>query len=453
MIPHILGSKPVVEAMEADLKPRVELLRQQGIVPKLAIVRVGANPDDLSYERMAIKRAESLDIAVQVFDYPENVDPELVAGDIRYINEDASIHGCLMFRPLPEYMDEQALCNILVPHKDVDGISVAALGGIFIDDPDALPPATAEACIKVLDHYAIPLQGKRVVVVGRSLVIGKPVSMILLRHNASVTICHSKTLDLAEVTRQADIVICATGRARAFGAEYFTEGQIVLDVGINFDAEGHMCGDVDFEAVEPIVAAITPVPGGIGSVTTSCTMEHTVRSAERSARKGVRVELTDRKITSLNVEETQRIAAALAEVVVPGTVIALEGDLGAGKTHFTQGLARGLGVGEAVTSPTFNVMSVYDQGRLPLYHFDLYRLEDALELEDIAFYDYVEADGVSCIEWAAKFPEEIPTQALWISITTREDNARSIEAHTTSEETQVLIDVWFARIQAAKHLE
>ena len=165
------------------------------------------------------------------------------------------------------------------------------------------------------------------------------------------------------------------------------------------------------------------------------------------------MELTDRKITSLNVEETQRIAAALAKVVVPGTVIALEGDLGAGKTHFTQGLARGLGVGEAVTSPTFNVMSVYDQGRLPLYHFDLYRLEDALELEDIAFYDYVEADGVSCIEWAAKFPEEIPAQALWISITTREDNVRSIEVRTASGETQVLIDAWVARIQAAKHTE
>lgn len=165
------------------------------------------------------------------------------------------------------------------------------------------------------------------------------------------------------------------------------------------------------------------------------------------------MELTDRKITSLNVEETQRIAAALAKVVVPGTVIALEGDLGAGKTHFTQGLARGLGVGEAVTSPTFNVMSVYDQGRLLLYHFDLYRLEDALELEDIAFYDYVEADGVSCIEWAAKFPEEIPAQALWISITTREDNVRSIEVRTASGETQVLIDAWFARIQAAKHTE
>lgn len=158
------------------------------------------------------------------------------------------------------------------------------------------------------------------------------------------------------------------------------------------------------------------------------------------------MELAGRTITASNVEETQRIATALSEVVVPGTVIALEGDLGAGKTHFTQGLAHGLGVGEAVTSPTFNVMSVYDQGRLPLYHFDLYRLEDALELEDIAFYDYVEADGVSCIEWAAKFPDEIPTSALWILITTCEDGKRSIEARTVSEETQSLIDAWFARL-------
>ncbi len=135
----------------------------------------------------------------------------------------------------------------------------------------------------MLDHYDISLEGKHVVVVGRSLVIGKPVSMMLLRHNASVTICHSKTENLASITRNADIVICATGRARAYGADYFVPGQVVLDVGINFDAEGHMCGDVDFEAVEPLVAAITPVPGGIGSVTTSCTMEHTIVSAERAA--------------------------------------------------------------------------------------------------------------------------------------------------------------------------
>lgn len=284
MIPHILGSKPVVESMNADLHPRVESLRQQGIVPTLAIVRVGSKPDDISYERTAIKRAELLDIRVRVFELPEDASHELIVGDIKLINEDPSIHGCLMFRPLPELLDEKALCDLLVPHKDIDGISTAALAGIFTDDPDSLPPATAEACIKVLDHYGISLKGKHVVVVGRSLVIGKPVSMMLLRHDASVTICHSKTENLASITRNADIVICATGRARAYGAEYFTAGQVVLDVGINFDAEGHMCGDVDFEAVEPLVAAITPVPGGIGSVTTSCTMEHTIISAERSVR-------------------------------------------------------------------------------------------------------------------------------------------------------------------------
>lgn len=283
MIPHILGSKPVVEAMNANLHPRVESLRQKGIIPTLAIVRVGDRPDDISYERTAIKRAESLDIAVRVFELPADASHELIAGDIEFINEDPSIHGCLMFRPLPEFLDEKALCDLLVPHKDVDGISTAALAGIFTDDPDSLPPATAEACIKMLDHYGIPLEGKHVVVVGRSLVIGKPVSMMLLRHNASVTICHSKTENLASITRNADIVICATGRARAYGADCFAPGQVVLDVGINFDAEGHMCGDVDFEAVEPLVAAITPVPGGIGSVTTSCTMEHTIVSAERTA--------------------------------------------------------------------------------------------------------------------------------------------------------------------------
>lgn len=284
MIPHILGSKPVVEAMERDLKPRVESLRACGIIPTLAIVRVGSKPDDISYERTAIKRAESLDIEVRVFEFPADASHELVAGDIKYINEDPKIHGCLMFRPLPELLDEKALCDLLAPHKDVDGISTAALAGIFTDDPDALPPSTAEACIKMLDHYGVELEGKHVVVVGRSLVIGKPVSMMLLRHNASVTICHSRTRDLAAITRAADIVICATGRARAFGAEYFVPGQIVLDVGINFDDEGHMCGDVDFESVEPVVGAITPVPGGIGSVTTSCTMEHTILAAERSVR-------------------------------------------------------------------------------------------------------------------------------------------------------------------------
>ena len=170
------------------------------------------------------------------------------------------------------------------------GITLASLASVFTDGHAGYPPATAAACIQLLDHYQVPLQGKHVVVVGRSLVVGKPVSMMLLRRNASVTICHSKTENLADIMRSADVVICATGRARTFGAQFFGPGQTVLDVGINFDTQGNLCGDVDFAEVEPVVAAITPVPGGIGTVTTSVTMAHTVAAAEAAlaARTGRR---------------------------------------------------------------------------------------------------------------------------------------------------------------------
>ena len=204
---------------------------------------------------------------------------------IQCINQDASIHGCLLFRPLPDFMDEKQICDELHMQKDVDGISSASLGAVFTDSPEGFAPCTAVACEKILDHYQIPIEGKHVVVVGRSLVIGKPVAMLLLKRNASVTICHSKTDGLESIMRSADIVICATGRARAYGAECFKPGQVVLDVGINFDANGVLCGDVDYDEVEPIVAAITPVPGGIGSVTTSTTMEHTLIAAERACSK------------------------------------------------------------------------------------------------------------------------------------------------------------------------
>ena len=172
------------------------------------------------------------------------------------------------------------MCELLDPKKDIDGITLASLASVFTDGHAGYPPATAAACIQLLDHYQVPLQGKHVVVVGRSLVVGKPVSMMLLRRNASVTICHSKTENLADIMRSADVVICATGRARTFGAQFFGPGQTVLDVGINFDTQGNLCGDVDFAEVEPVVAAITPVPGGIGTVTTSVTMAHTVAAAE-----------------------------------------------------------------------------------------------------------------------------------------------------------------------------
>ena len=279
---QLLTGKQVVAAMADDMNARVERLAQQGIAPTLAIVRVGERPDDLSYERTAEKRAASLGIAVKKHVLDSLAPEEALRSALQSVNYDTKVHGCLLFRPLPSYMNEKELCDSLVAAKDVDGISLKSLASVFTDGHDGFPPCTAEACVRMLDHYGVPIVGKHVVVIGRSLVIGKPVAMMLLRRNASVTICHSRTENLEAITKSADIVICATGRPRAFGARYFSPGQTVLDVGINFDAHGNLCGDVDFDEVEPIVAAITPVPGGIGSVTTSTTMEHTVRTAEQT---------------------------------------------------------------------------------------------------------------------------------------------------------------------------
>lgn len=277
----ILKSKPVIDEMAIQMLPRVNALKERGVEPTLAIVRVGKRPDDLSYERTAIKRANSLGIATRVFELDEFVTQFELRAQIQRINRDTSLHGCLLFRPLPDFMDEKRICDELVMKKDIDGISTASLGAVFTDSVEGFAPCTAVACAKTLDYYHLPIEGKHVVVVGRSLVIGKPVAMLLLKRNASVTICHSRTDNLADIMRSADIVICATGRARAYGAACFKSGQVVLDVGINFDTKGVLCGDVNYDEVEPIVAAITPVPGGIGSVTTSTTMEHVLIAAER----------------------------------------------------------------------------------------------------------------------------------------------------------------------------
>ena len=244
---------------------------------------MGEREDDLSYERGALKRCEKVGIETRRVLLPADVSQDELLAAIEGINADPAVHGCLMFRPLPSFLDEKALCNMLSPEKDIDGISLASLASVFTDSSDGFPPCTAQACVEILDFYKIPLVGKHVVVIGRSLVVGKPVSMMLLRRNASVTICHSRTENLPELCRTADIVICAVGRARAFGKEYFRAGQTVLDVGINFDSHGTLCGDVNFDEVEPIVDAITPVPGGIGTVTTSVTMAHVVDAAEKMA--------------------------------------------------------------------------------------------------------------------------------------------------------------------------
>ncbi len=277
---ELLKGKPVVDSMALDLGARIEALGSAGVTPTLALVRVGQRPDDLSYERTARKRAESLGIAVRPYELEEFAPQAAIEAAIHEVNADPDVHGCLLFRPLPSFVDESHVCELLDPKKDIDGITLASLASVFTDGHRGYPPATAAACIELLDFYQVPLEGKHVVVVGRSLVVGKPVSMMLLRRNASVTICHSKTEHLAGIMRSADVAICATGRARAFGAEFFSPGQTVLDVGINFDTQGNLCGDVDFAEVEPVVGAVTPVPGGIGTVTTSVTMAHTVAAAE-----------------------------------------------------------------------------------------------------------------------------------------------------------------------------
>ena len=280
----LLKGKEIVEKMSADLVARVEALAVSETNPTLAILRMGERPDDLSYERSATKRAESLGIAVRSIVLPEDAPWTELEAALREVNADSSIHGCLMFRPLPPHIDEAVACALLDAGKDVDGITPASLASVFSGEGPGYPPATAQACIEVLDHYGIALEGKRVAVIVRSLVIGKPVAMLALERNATVTLCHSRTADLPAVCRAADIVVCATGRARAYGADYFSAGQTVLDVGINFDEEGRLCGDVDLAAVEPVVDAITPVPGGLGAVTTITLMSHVVRAAQATLR-------------------------------------------------------------------------------------------------------------------------------------------------------------------------
>ena len=278
----LLKGAEVVSALNDRIKSDVASLALRGVVPTLAILRVGGKPDDLAYERGAIKRAETVGVAVRQIVLPETVSQESLLVEIAKINEDATIHGCLMLRPLPKHIDDMRAREALLPEKDIDGITDGSLAGVFTGTKRGFPPCTAQACMEILDYYKIDPAGKSAVVIGRSLVIGKPVAMMLLQKHATVTICHTKTVDMPSVTKRAEILIVAAGRAGVVGADYVSAGQTVLDVGINFNDEGKMTGDADFTAVEPIVGAITPVPGGVGTVTTSVLMAHVAEAAKRS---------------------------------------------------------------------------------------------------------------------------------------------------------------------------
>lgn len=273
---------PVAAALTERLIPRAQALAEKGVTPTLAIVRVGERPEDLSYERGALKRCEKVGIAVRQFLLTSEATQTDLMEVIEEINRDDSIHGCLMFRPLPKHMDEQAACAALSPTKDADGITAGSLAAVFSGSGAGYPPCTAQACLEILDHYGYELKGKRAVVVGRSLVIGKPVSMLLLGRHATVTICHTRTADLAAECRRAEVLVAAAGKAGAVSAQCLAPGQVVLDVGINVDENGNLVGDVDFAAAETTVDAITPVPGGVGAVTTSVLARHVIEAAEKA---------------------------------------------------------------------------------------------------------------------------------------------------------------------------
>ena len=282
MAKQLLG-KEVTASLNERIKAQVALLQEKGINPILGIIRVGENPSDLSYERGATKRCETLGVACEKIVLPENVSQEELLKVIDEVNHNDRIHGVLLFRPLPRHLDQSVIENALDPAKDVDCMTDGSMSGVFTGKKIGFPPCTPQACMEILDHYGIDCTGKKAVVIGRSLVVGKPAAMMLIKKNATVTVCHTRTVDMPSVTREADIIIVAAGRAGVVGAEYVRPGQVVIDVGINMNEEGKLCGDVDFAAVEPIVDAITPVPGGVGSVTTSVLVEHVVEAAQRQA--------------------------------------------------------------------------------------------------------------------------------------------------------------------------
>lgn len=282
---QLLSGREVASAMNDALLARTTALAEQGIHPTLAIVRVGENESDLSYQRGAEKRAQKVGVDVRVIALPEDVAAEDLLETIRTLNDDDGVHGVLLLRPLPGHLKDksQQICNALRPDKDVDAMTDLSSAGVYQGRPDlGFPPCTPEACMRILHHYGISCAGKRAVVIGRSLVVGRPLAMMLMAEDATVTLCHSKTPNLPEIARQGDILVTAAGRLGFVTEEFVRPGQVVLDVSVNWDPEKNgITGDCVFAGVEPVVSAITPVPGGVGAVTSSVLMDHVITAAER----------------------------------------------------------------------------------------------------------------------------------------------------------------------------
>lgn len=272
-----LRGKKVSDGIKKYVSKELETL---SFVPKLAIVRVGENPDDMSYERGATKKLKSFGLDVASYVFPQDISDEAFKKAFKDINEDDEVTGILLLRPLPRTINEKDIENMIDPKKDLDGISPINIAKVFAGDTTGFSPCTAEAVIEVLKAYDIELTGKRVTVVGRSMVVGKPVSMLLLKENATVTMTHTRTVDLKKTCSGAEIVVAAAGRAKMLNSDYCGQDAVMIDVGINVDENGKLCGDVDYATLDGKASAATPVPGGVGTVTTAVLAKHLIQAAK-----------------------------------------------------------------------------------------------------------------------------------------------------------------------------
>ena len=276
-----LRGLPVVNMLNETFSAQTGILKEKNIVPKLAVVRIGEREDDISYEKGIIKRFSAVNAEVEITVLPVDVSQKKLEETITFLNQDKTVHGILLFRPLPKHLPQESLGFIISEDKDIDCMGVVNTANVFAGNKKGYAPCTPQAVMEMLDYYKIDLSGKKAVIVGRSLVAGKPLAMLLLDRNATVTICHTKTLNLADECKRADILISCAGVAKMLNGDFINPEQIIIDVGINM-ADGKLCGDVDFDDVKDKVKAITPVPGGVGTVTTSVLLKHTITSAMKN---------------------------------------------------------------------------------------------------------------------------------------------------------------------------
>lgn len=276
---EILKGNVVAAGIKEQMKAKLIELERAGKYTTLGIIRLGSNAGDVSYEKSIIKACDAIGIRSKVFEEDQSLDTKGLIDLMEKLNNDDNISGILLFRPLPKHIDEEAIRNSIDPKKDVDCMHPLNLEKIFEGDLNGFSPCTPKAAMEILLFNNIDLEGKNVVVINRSMVVGKPLAMMLLEKNATVTICHSRTKDLHEITKRADVVVTALGKPKYFDAKYFNENSVVIDVGVGIDSDGKLSGDVDYDGVFDIVKMITPVPGGVGSVTTTILLNQVLLAA------------------------------------------------------------------------------------------------------------------------------------------------------------------------------